>query len=122
MVGLIWCKIYEGKYREANEDVKYMCEINASINISKSYKMCLLEVLTQAHFGANEGKVLELAKDALKIYIQTNITFNGPVTATNLQAGNHNIQNLIKLKEEYVNSIKNTNYCKSKTKNISLEN
>lgn len=24
----------------------------------------------------------------------TNITFNGPVTATNLQAGNHNIQNL----------------------------
>ena len=74
VVGLIWCKIYEGKYREANEDVKYMCEINASINIPKSYKMCLLEVLTQAHFGANEGKVLELAKDALKIYIQTNKT------------------------------------------------
>ena len=72
VVGLIWCKIYEGKYREANEDVKYMCEINESINIPKSYKMCLLDVITQAHFGANEEKVLNLAKEALKIYIQTN--------------------------------------------------
>jgi len=74
VVGLIWCKIYEGKYREANEDVKYITEMNASIDNSKNYKMCLLEVLTQAHFGANESKVLELAKDALKIYIQTNKT------------------------------------------------
>ena len=72
VVGLIWCKIYEGKYHEAYEDVKYMCEINESINIPKSYKMCLLEVLTQAHFGANEEKVLNLSKEALKIYIQTN--------------------------------------------------
>ena len=72
VVGLIWCKIYEGKYREANEDVKYMCEINESINLGKSYKMCLLEVITQTHFGANEEKVLHLAKEALKIYIQAN--------------------------------------------------
>ena len=72
VVGLIWCKIYQGKYREANEDVKYMCDINESINIAKSYKMCLLEVITQAHFGANEEKVLNLSKEALKIYIQTN--------------------------------------------------
>ena len=72
VVGLIWCKIYEGKYHEAYEDVKYMCEINESINIPKSYKMCLLEVLTQAHFGANEEKVLNLSKEALKLYIQTN--------------------------------------------------
>ena len=72
VIGLIWCKIYQGKYREANEDVKYMCEINESINVPKSYKMCLLEVITQAHFGANEEKVLNLSKEALKVYIQTN--------------------------------------------------
>ena len=72
VVGLIWCKIYEGKYREANEDVKYMCEINESINLGKSYQLSLLEVVTQAHFGANEEKVLHLAKESLKIYIQTN--------------------------------------------------
>ena len=72
VIGLIWCKIYQGKYREASEDVKYMCEINESINIPKSYKMCLLEVITQAHFGANEEKVLNLSKEALKVYIQTN--------------------------------------------------
>ena len=76
VIGLIWCKIYEGKYREANEDVKYMCEINESINIGKSYKMGLLEVITQAHFGANEEKVLNLSKDTLKIYIQTSKSLN----------------------------------------------
>ena len=42
VIGLIWCKIYEGKYREANEDVKYMCEINEAINAGKSYRMGLL--------------------------------------------------------------------------------
>ena len=36
--------------------------------------MCLLEVVTQAYFGASEEKVLSLAKEALKIYIQTNKT------------------------------------------------
>ena len=72
VVGLIWCKIYEGKYREANEDVKYMTEMNESLNLPKNYRMSLLEVITQAYFGANEEKVLNLSKEALKIYIQTN--------------------------------------------------
>ena len=49
-----------------------MCEINESINLGKSYQLSLLEVVTQAHFGANEEKVLNLSKEALKIYIQTN--------------------------------------------------
>lgn len=77
MFGLIWCKIYNGKYREAAEDVKYMLDmldINDSGKASKNYKLCLLEVVTQAYFGANEEKVLSLAKEALKIYIQTNKT------------------------------------------------
>ena len=74
VIGLIWCKIYEGKYREANEDVKYLIEINESIKAPKTYRMCLLEVITQAYFGANEEKVLSLAKEALKIYIQANKT------------------------------------------------
>ena len=74
VIGLIWCKIYEGKYREAAEDVKYIIEINETTKVPKSYKMCLLEVITQAYFGANEEKVLSLAKEALKIYIQTNKT------------------------------------------------
>ena len=72
LIGLIWCKIYEGKYREANEEVKMMIELNETASLPKSYKMCLLEVVTQAFFGANEEKVLSLAKEALKIYIQTN--------------------------------------------------
>ena len=72
VIGLIWCKIYQGKYREAGEDVKYMIEINESIKLPKTYKMCLLEVITQAYFGATEEKILSLAKEALKLYIQTN--------------------------------------------------
>ena len=72
VIGLIWCKIYQGKYREAAEDVKYMIEINESIKVPKTYKMCLLEVITQAYFGASEEKILSLAKEALKLYIQTN--------------------------------------------------
>ena len=72
VIGLIWCKIYQGKYREAAEDVKYMIEINESIKLPKTYKMCLLEVITQAYFGATEEKILSLAKEALKLYIQTN--------------------------------------------------
>ena len=71
---LIWCKIYEGKYREANEDIKYLIEIYETGKNLKSYKMALLEVITQAYFGASEEKVLSLAKEALKIYIQTNKT------------------------------------------------
>ena len=69
VLGLIWCKIYEGKYREANEDIKYLIEIYEAGKNLKSYKMCLLEVVTQAYFGASEEKVLSLAKEALKIYI-----------------------------------------------------
>jgi len=72
VLGLIWCKIYEGKYREASEDVKYLIDIFETGNTPKNYKLSLLEVITQAYFGANEEKVLSLAKEALKIYIQTN--------------------------------------------------
>ena len=38
--------------------------------------MGLLEVITQAHFGANEEKVLNLSKDTLKIYIQASKSLN----------------------------------------------
>ncbi len=33
-----------------------MYEINESINVGKSYQLSLLEVVTQANFGANEKK------------------------------------------------------------------
>ena len=72
VLGLIWCKIYEGKYREANEDVKYLIDIFETGETTKNYKLSLLEVITQAYFGANEEKVLSLAKEALKLYTQTN--------------------------------------------------
>ncbi len=44
--------------------------------------------------GMDRALSIERATYKPAVSDTTNITFNGPVTATNLQAGNHNIQNL----------------------------
>ena len=44
--------------------------------------------------GMDRALSIERATFKPAVSDTTNITFNGPVTATNLQAGNHNIQNL----------------------------
>lgn len=44
--------------------------------------------------GMDRALSIERATYKSAVSDTTNITFNGPVTATNLQAGNHNVQNL----------------------------
>ena len=80
-----------------NKIPKDDCDLVLNFGITHKFIASLYRGYGQMYItdeGMDRALSIERATYKPAVSDTTNITFNGPVTATNLQAGNHNIQNL----------------------------
>lgn len=73
VIGLLQCKIINGKYKEALDDIVFLKEMS-SMTQTKNVKLLLYEAIVQFNLNESEDKVLNIVKEALKTLIDVNKT------------------------------------------------
>lgn len=71
VVGLLQCKIINGKYKESLDDIIFLKEMS-SMTQTKNPKLLLYEAIVQFNLGEPEDKVLGIVKESVKTYIDIN--------------------------------------------------